>query len=327
MVASIIRRLFQGFFVLFILTVILFFGIMAAGDPLEFFVSDSLNENDRNEIRKNLGLDKPVYIQYFYFVKNSLMGDFGKSFATGESTQSMIFERLGATLELVLVAFFIAFFVGILVGIYAGMKPKSKLSSFLMSLILLFFSIPAFWIMIVAIMLFSVNLGWLPPGRRGDIGVFLGIHSSLLTLDGIRHVILPSVTMSLVPMSLIARLVRASVMEITRADYIVYARAKGLSMFTIARKHIFKNISLPLVTISGMELGNMVAFAVLVETIFNWPGVGKLLISSIYAMDRPLILTQLVFTSIMFILINLAVDILYVFLDPRVKDSVHSRGK
>ncbi|RYE63444.1 MAG: ABC transporter permease, partial [Oxalobacteraceae bacterium] len=243
----------------------------------------------------------------------------GNSFVFNQPALTLILNRMPATLELAFVALFMALTIGIPLGVYAGLKPKGLISKSIMTFSILGFSLPTFWIGLVMILLFSVQLGWLPASGRGDTVPVLGVPLSLFTLDGLLHLILPAFNLALFKISLVIRLTRAGVMETMQLDFVRFARAKGLTERRIVVVHVLKNTLIPLITVIGLELGSLIAFAVVTETIFAWPGMGKLIIDAISVLDRPVILAYLLITVIMFSVINLLVDILYSIVDPRVR--------
>jgi len=320
MLAIIVRRLIQGSIVILLLSAIVFIGIFSIGNPVDLLVSDSATAAERQSIMENYGLDKPLVIQYLLFLSRAVRGDFGNSFITGEPVTKTFIQRLPATLELAFFAAVLATVIGVGIGLYSGIRPESPLAKLGMASMAISFSIPLFWIAMVGIMVFAVNMNILPSGRRGNVGIFLGIKSSLFTWDGIRHLLLPAFCMSLSMMSLLARMTRTAVSEIVQLEHVIFAKAKGVAPFRVVRKHVLRNVLIPIVTAGGNQLANLIAFAVVVETIFNWPGIGKLLIDSINSIDRPAVLMQLIFTAVLFIGINLIVDITYAFLDPRIRD-------
>jgi peptide/nickel transport system permease protein len=258
-------------------------------------------------------------MQYLLFLKNALSGDLGKSFVYGRPALEVIFERMPATLELATVAMLISIFVGIPLGLYAGLKPDSKISKAIMAISIVGFSLPTFWVGLMLIMLFAVQLGWLPSTGRGPTTEFLGMKLSIIHWDGLKYAILPGINLALFKLSLIIRLTRAQVRENVLLDYIRFARAKGLRKSRILGVHLLKNIMIPLVTVIGLELGSVIAFAIVTESIFAWPGMGKLVIDSIFQLDRPVVVAYLMITVLMFVVINLVIDILYSVLDPRVR--------
>ena len=319
MTAFIIRRVLQSGLVVALMTVIVFFGVNVVGDPIDMFISPDADQEDIDKAIKALGLDKPIWMQFLFFLKGALHGDLGTSFIFGEPALQLIFQRLPATLELAFAALIMAILIGIPLGLFAGLRPESKVSQTIMGGSILGFSLPTFWVGLMLIMVFAVILGWLPSTGRGDTGEFLGMTSSFFTIDGLRHLILPAFNLALFKISLTIRLTRAGVMEAMSQDYIKFARAKGLSDRRIMGVHLMKNIMIPVVTVMGVEFGNLIAFSLVTETIFAWPGIGKLLIDAIQQLDRPVIVAYLILIVLVFILINLIVDIIYTLLDPRVR--------
>lgn len=315
----IIRRLLQALIVIFVMSLIVFFGINVVGDPVDLLISPEADQAEMEATIRRLGLDRPVHEQYWYFLVNAFKGDLGNSFIFAEPALKLILQRMPATLELAFAAMLIAVVFGIPLGMYAGLKPDSKISKTIMAGSILGFSLPTFWVGIMLIMVFAVMLGWLPSTGRGETTELLGIQVSFLTWDGIHHLILPAFNLALFKMSLVIRLARAGTKEVALQDYIKFARAKGLSSRRVVLVHVAKNIMIPVVTVLGLELGGVIAFAVVTETVFAWPGMGKLLIDSIQLLDRPVVVAYLLITVFMFIIINLVVDILYSILDPRVR--------
>lgn len=315
----IIRRLLQAAIVVFVMSLIVFFGINVVGDPVDLLISPEADQAEIEATIRRLGLDRPVHEQYWYFLVNAFKGDLGNSFIFAEPALKLILQRMPATLELAFGAMLIAVVFGIPLGVYAGLKPGSKVSKTIMAGSILGFSLPTFWVGIMLIMVFAVMLGWLPSTGRGETRELLGVEVSFLTWDGIHHLILPAFNLALFKMSLVIRLARAGTKEVALQDYVKFARAKGLSSRRVVLVHIAKNIMIPVVTVLGLELGGVIAFAVVTETVFAWPGMGKLLIDSIQLLDRPVVVAYLLITVFMFIIINLIVDILYSILDPRVR--------
>jgi peptide/nickel transport system permease protein len=318
MVEFILRRVLQAILVLFVMTVLVFFGVHVIGNPVDLFVSSECTKACVDAIMANLGLDRPVWQQYLIFLGNLAAGDLGKSFTFGVPAVSLIWERFPATLELATAALVIALVLGLPLGIQAGLHPDSPVSRAIMALSMLGFSVPIFWIGIILILTFSVHLGWFPAIGRGATVDVLGVPVSFLTLDGLRHLALPAITLSLIMLSTVIRLTRAGLREVLTSDYIRFARANGVRETRVIGWHAMKNILIPIVTVLGMEFGSVIAFAVVTESIFSWPGVGKMLIDAISVLDRPLILAYLIFVVTMFVVLNLIVDILYSVLDPRV---------
>jgi len=319
MIAFILQRLLQSILVVFAMSVIVFVGVYAIGNPIDVLIDPGATQAIREALIARYGLDQPLWRQYFTFVTNVAQGDLGRSMVYNIPVTTLIFNRLPATLELVLVAMFIATVLGVPLGIWAGYKPESFSAKTIMAFSILGFSVPTFWIGMLLIMGFAVNLGWLPSGGRGPVGEFFGIRTSLATPQGWSHVILPALNLSLFKMGLMIRLTRAGMVEAMRADYVKFARAQGLSEREVVFGHVLRNISIPIVTVFGLELGSTMAFAVVTESVFNWPGVGKLIIDSILQLDRPVMVSYLVLVVILFVLINLVVDIVYARLDPRVR--------
>lgn len=319
MTVFVIRRLLQAMLVVFLMSVIVFFGVNIVGDPVYMLVSPDADQADIEAAIRRLGLDRPIWEQYWLFLKGAAQGDLGDSFVFGEPALKLILHHMPATMELAFSALFLAIVIGIPLGLYAGLYPDSPLSKGIMAGSILGFSLPTFWVGLMLIMLFAVELRWLPATGRGDIGSFLGIHSSLFTLDGLSHIFLPALNLALLKISLAIRLTRAGVREAMGQDYVKYARAKGLSTRRIILVHVMKNIMIPVVTVMGLEFGSLIGFSVVTESIFAWPGMGKLLIDAILQLDRPVVVAYLMIIVLFFVLINLIVDILYSILDPRVR--------
>ncbi len=319
MTEFIIKRTLQSILVLFIMSLIVFVGVNLVGDPVDMLINPEADQMEIDRVIRELGLDRPVSEQYWYFLVNAFQGDLGRSFIFGEPALKLIIQRMPATLELALFSLFIAIIFGIPLGIYAGLKPKSKVSKTIMAGSILGFSMPTFWVGIIFIMIFAVHLGWLPSTGRGELGTFLGIQSSLFTANGLSHVFLPALNLALFKMSSVIRLTRAGTREIILQDYITFARSKGLSEEKVVLVHVLRNILIPIVTVIGLEFGSLIAFSTVTETIFAWPGMGKLIIDSIYNLDRPVIVAYLMIIVTFFVFLNLLVDILYSLLDPRVR--------
>lgn len=319
MTAYVIRRLMQSVVVVLIMSVIVFFGVNVVGDPVDMLINPEADQEDIENAIRALGLDKPVGEQYLYFLKNAFSGNLGRSFIFGEPALQLIVQRMPATLELAIAALLMAIFIGIPLGLYAGLKPDSSTSRTIMAGSILGFSLPTFWVGLMMIMVFAVMLGWLPSTGRGETATFLGITTSLFTLNGLQHILMPALNLALLKISLVIRLTRAGTREAVHQDYIKFARAKGLSPHRVVFVHLLKNILIPVVTVIGLEFGSLVAFSVVTETIFAWPGMGKLLIDSIQQLDRPVIVAYLIIIVLMFVTLNLIVDILYSILDPRVR--------
>ena len=315
----IIRRLLQSLVVVLVMSLLVFVGGNVVGDPVDMLVNPEADQAEIDRVIRDFGLDKSLPEQYGRFLLNALQGDLGKSFIFGTPALKLIIQRMPATLELAFAALFMAVLVGIPLGIYAGLKPESKLSRTIMAGSILGFSLPTFWVGLMMIMVFAVMLGWLPSTGRGDTVLVNGIEVSFLTLDGLSHLLMPALNLSLFKMSLVIRLARAGTREVVHQDYMKFARAKGLSESRLILVHLLKNILIPVVTVLGLELGGLIAFSVVTETVFAWPGMGKLIIDSIHLLDRPVVVAYLMIIVLMFVTINLVVDILYSILDPRVR--------
>jgi peptide/nickel transport system permease protein len=282
-------------------------------------INPEADQAEIDRVIRDLGLDRPVSEQYWYFVVNAFQGDLGRSFIFGEPALKLIIQRMPATMELALFSLLMAVVFGIPLGIYAGLKPTSKVSKTIMAGSILGFSMPTFWVGIILIMFFSVSLGWLPSTGRGEVATYLGITSSIFTLDGLSHIFLPAFNLALFKLSSVIRLARAGTREVILQDYIKFARAKGVAESRVVRVHLLKNIMIPVITIIGLEFGSLIAFSTVTETVFAWPGMGKLIIDSIYNLDRPVVVAYLMIIVVIFVTLNLIVDILYSVLDPRVR--------
>jgi peptide/nickel transport system permease protein len=315
----IIRRLLQAGLVVIVMSFIVFSGVFMVGDPVEVLVSDDADQEERERMIQSMGLDKPFIVQYGLFVAKAVQGDLGESFVFNEPALLLILDRMPATMELAVVALLIAVVFGIPLGVWAGLRPDSLASKSIMTGSILGFSLPTFWVGIMLILLFAVYLGWLPSTGRGEVQVILGMPVSVFSWDGFSHVLMPAINLALFKLSLVIRLARAGTREVMHQDYIKFARAKGLSDSRIILIHVMKNIMIPVVTVLGLEFGGLVAFSVVTETVFAWPGMGKLLIDSIGQLDRPVIVAYLMIIVFLFVFINLFVDILYSLLDPRVR--------
>jgi len=319
MTVYVLRRLAQTLLVLFITSGLVFGGLFLVGDPVEILVNPNADEIEKARTAAALGLDRPVIEQYWIFLKGTFSGDLGRSFVFGRPALEVILERMPATLELAFLAMVISVVLGVPLGLYAGLRPDSFGAKAVMAGSILGFSLPTFWVGLLLILLFAVQLGWLPSTGRGPTEAVFGIQVSILSLEGLRYALLPAVNLALFKLSLIIRLTRAQVREQVLLDYIKFARAKGLPRTRVIGVHLLKNILIPLVTVIGLELGSVIAFAIVTESIFAWPGMGKLVIDSIFQLDRPVVVAYLMVVVFMFILINLAVDLLYSALDPRVR--------
>ncbi len=319
MTGFVLRRIFQSVLVMLAVALIAFIVIRFVGDPLESLASQETRLEDRAVMMQRLGLDRPVVFQFASFVRRGLSGDFGISYKQQEPVTRMIAERLPATLELALASAALALVLGGLLGIHCALKPESPLTHFIMTVSLVGVSLPTFLIGIGLIYLFSVELGWLPSFGRGETVKLGWWTTGLLTLSGWRSIILPAITLSLFQMTLLMRLIRAEMLEVLRQDYIRFARARGLPQSSIHFGHALKNTLVPVITVAGLQLGSVIAFAVVTETVFQWPGVGSLFINSVQSVDVPVMAAYLVFIALLFVVINLIVDILYYAVDPRLR--------
>ena len=319
MINFFITRIFQFIIVIFITSIIIFAGIYAIGNPIDLLLDSRATFEEMERIKVKLGLDKPFWEQYYIFLKSALVGDFGHSYIYNIPAMELIFQRLPATLELAFISLFLSIVVGIPVGVIAGMYAKNFASKVIMFFSILGFSLPSFWVGLMLIMFFSINLGILPSFGRGETITLFGIEWSIFTLDGLKHIIMPALNLSLFGIAFVIRLSRAGMIEIIHQDYIKFAHAKGLKSSRVMFVYILKNIMIPIVTVLGMEFGLILAFAVVTETVFAWPGIGKLLIDSINLLDRPVVVSYIMMTVFIFLIINLIVDLIYSVLDPRVR--------
>jgi peptide/nickel transport system permease protein len=319
MLGFLIQRLMQAAVVMTAIAFLVFVGVFAVGNPIDVLISPDVTQQIRLDTIKRYGLDKPLWEQFVGFLSRLIRGDFGRSFVFNMPVLDLILSRLPATLELTLAAVFGATLLGVPLGMYAGYRPHSPLSRLLMGISVLGFSVPTFWIGLVLILTFAVWLGVLPAGGRGDTVSVFGVEWSFLTLDGLRHLLLPAVNLSLFKLAMMMRLARAGTRETIMTDTVKFARASGQSEWTILRRHVLRLISIPIVTVFGLEFGSTLAFAVVTETIFSWPGVGKLIIESIQSLDRPVMVAYLMLVAFLFIIINFLIDIAYAALDPRLR--------
>jgi peptide/nickel transport system permease protein len=319
MLGFLIQRLLQAAVVMLVISALVFIGVYAIGNPIDVLLSPDATQDIRAAAIKAYGFDQPLWRQYLAFLGRLLNGDFGRSFIFNMPVLTLIFSRLPATLELALASVIGATLLAIPLGMYAGYRPDSLSARIIMAVSILGFSVPTFWIGLVLIFTFAVNLGWFPAGNRGATASLLGIEFSFLTWNGLTHLFLPALNLSLFKFAMLVRLARAGTREVMLSDTVRFARATGESEWTIMRKHVLRLIAVPLVTVFGLELGSTLAFAVVTETIFSWPGVGKLIIDSIQNLDRPVMVAYLMLVAFLFIMINLAVDLAYAALDPRMR--------
>ncbi len=319
MLGFLIQRLLQAAVVMAVISVLVFCGVFAIGNPIDVLIAPDATQDIRLDTIRRYGFDQPLWRQYLNFANTLIHGDFGRSFVFNMPVLDLILSRLPATLELTLAAVVGATVIGVPLGMYAGYRPNSAGSRTIMGLSVIGFSVPTFWVGLLLILLFAVELRWLPAGGRGDTVEIMGVQWSVFTLNGWTHLVLPALTLSLFRLALMIRMARAGMREAMLSDYVRFARAQGLSDAKVIFGHVLKNISIPLVTIFGLELAATLAFAVVTETIFSWPGLGKLIIDSIQSLDRPVMVAYLMLVAFLFIMINFAVDVAYAALDPRVR--------
>jgi len=319
MLSYVLRRLLQSLAVLAVMSLLVFAGVYAVGNPMDILVNPQSDQNEIARAAAALGLDRPLLEQYFIFIKHAATGDLGRSFAFNVPAIGLILERMPATIELATAAMLIAVLLGIPLGLWAGLKPRSAAGKLIMAGSILGFSLPTFWVGLMLILVFSVWLGWLPTSGRGPTVNLIGIPVSFLSLEGLRHLVLPAANLALFNLSLLIRLARSGTREAMQQDYVRFARAKGLTETRIVGVHVLRNVLVPVVTVAGVEFGSLIAFAVVTESIFAWPGMGKLLIDSINVLDRPVIVGYLCIVVALFVAINLFVDLLYSWLDPRMR--------
>src|SRR5512134_3214304 len=319
MLAFIVRRLLQAVLVMLTVAFVAFLLFQYVGDPVSQMLGQDATPEDRLRLRADLGLDKPFYVQFGHFVGNVAQADFGISLRQGRSVTSLIKERLPATLELSFAAAIIALVAGIPMGVYTALRRNSWLSQILLAASLVGISLPTFLIGILLILVFAVQLGWLPSYGRGDVVKVGWWSSGFLTPTGWKHLILPAITLSLFQLTLIMRLVRSEMMEVLRTDYIKFARARGLTDRAVNFGHALKNTLVPVITITGLQLGGIIAFAIVTETVFQWPGMGLLFIQSVQFADIPVMAAYLCLIALVFVIINLIVDLLYFAVDPRLR--------
>ena len=319
MLAFVLRRVLQTVAVLGVVALIAFALFNYTGDPIAFMLGQDATLEDRARLRAELGLDQPFYVQFGHFVGNALQGDFGVSLRQGRKVSTLLRERLPATLELSLVAALIALVAGIPAGVYTALRRHSAAAHVLLAASLVGVSLPTFLIGILLILVFAVQLGWLPSFGRGDTVALGWWTTGLLTTSGLKSLILPSITLALFQTTLIMRLVRAEMLEVLRTDYIKFARARGLTDRAVHFGHALRNTLVPVITITGLQLGSIIAFAIITETVFQWPGMGLLFIQAVTFADIPVMAAYLCFIAAVFVMLNLIVDLLYYAVDPRLR--------
>ena len=319
MIAFILRRLVQAVAVMLVVALIAFLMFKFVGDPIAQMVGQETALVERDALRERLGLNDPIVVQFARYVADVVRGDFGLSFRTGRAVETMLVERLPATLELAIVAALYALVVGIPMGVYTGLHPNTALSRLFQAISLAGISLPTFFVGILLILLFGVVLGWLPTFGRGETVRIGWWTSGLFTLSGLRSLILPAFTLGMFQLTLIMRLVRSEMLEVLRTDYIKFARARGLTNRAVNFGHALKNTLVPVITITGLQLGSIIAFAIITEAVFQWPGMGLLFLQAIQFVDIPVMSTYLIMISFFFVVINLVVDMLYYAVDPRLR--------
>ena len=319
MLAFVIRRLIQALVVMLTVTFIAFTLFQFVGDPVTNLLGQDATAEQRQQLRSDLGLDKHFVTQFAHFIGNAVQGEFGISLRQGRKVSALIADRFPATLELALVAALIGLLAGIPLGVYAALRRGRAMSQIVMTGSLLGVSLPNFLIGILLILVFAVMLKWLPSFGRGEVVALGPFTTGLLTADGVRHLLLPAITLALFPMALVLRLVRAEMLEVLRTDYIKFARARGLPDHLVYFGHALKNTLVPVITIAGLQLGGIIAFAIVTETVFQWPGMGLLFIQAVQFADIPVMAAYLCLIALIFVTINLAVDLLYFAVDPRLR--------
>jgi len=319
MLSFILQRVFQAVIVMVSVAFISFLLFQFVGDPVVFLLGQDATPQQIKELRADLGLDKSFVVQFWNFLVNAVQGEFGLSLRQGAKVSRLIAERLPATLELAGIAALLALVLGIPMGVYAALKRGTFLSQVFMTVSLLGVSLPTFLVGILLILLFAVGLGWFPSFGRGDVVQIGWWSSGLLTAKGWHHIVLPAITLAVFQLTLIMRLVRAEMLEVLRTDYVKFARARGLSNRSIHFGHALKNTLVPVITITGLQLGALIAFAIITETVFQWPGMGLLFIQAVTFADIPVMAAYLCLTALIFVVINLVVDLLYFAVDPRLR--------
>ena len=316
-----LKRLAQSLFVIAAMVVIVFFGVYMVGNPVDILISPDATQEEIEATKARFGLDQPLYLQFFQFVGNALQGDLGRSFVHGEDAVSLILHYMPATLELATLGLIFSVLLGLPLGVYAGYRADRWQGRAIMTGTIFGFSLPNFWVGMLLILIFSVQLQWLPSTGRGETVEVLGLHLSVFAPGGLQYLLLPALTLALYKASLVARLARAGTQEALLQDYVKFARAKGVSETRILFVHVLKNIMIPVVSVLGLELGSMIAFAVVTETVFSWPGIGRLLVQSASGGDYPVVQGITLLLSIAFVLIQLLSDLLQFALDPRLRSA------
>ncbi|KAF1043991.1 MAG: Glutathione transport system permease protein GsiC [Herbaspirillum frisingense] len=322
MLEMLFRRALQSLLVVFIMSILAFVGINLVGNPIYLLVAPDASAEEIARASTALGLDLPMPLQYWRFLVNALHGDLGNSFVFNQSALGLIFERMPATFELALLALLLSALIGIPLGLWSGLRPGSRLHKFAMGFSIFGVTVPVFWMGLLLILVFSVNLGWLPSGGRGPTSSLFGIQVSFLSWAGVKYMILPAATLALHNIALVMRMTEAGTREVAEQEYVKFARAKGVGPWRLMFRHIGPNVLIPIITVMGIEFGHLIAFSLITETIFAWPGMGKLIIDSVLQLDRPVVVAYLMVVLLLYVLINFVVDALYLVLDPRLR----SRG-
>lgn len=313
------RRALQSVLVVLVMSVLAFVGINLVGDPIYLLVPPDAPPAEIALAAQQLGLDLPVYQQYGRFLNNALNGNLGDSFILNRPAVALIFERMPATLELAVMALLLSAVIGIPAGMWSGMHPGSKVQKLTSIFSILGVSVPVFWLGMILIMVFSVSLGWFPSGGRGPTTSLFGVEVSFLSWDGLKFMLLPAFTLALHNIALVMRITEASTREVAGQEYVRFARAKGVGPVRLIWRHIAPNVMIPVVTVLGLEFAHLIAFSLITETIFAWPGMGKLIIDSLLQLDRPVVVAYLMVVLMLYVLINFIVDVLYLVLDPRLR--------
>jgi len=313
------KRVLQSGLVVLVMSLLAFVGINLVGDPIYLLVPPDATQADIARASQQLGLDRPVYEQYFRFMSNAMHGDLGNSFVFNRPAVALIFERMPATFELAVMALLLSAAIGIPFGMWSGMHPGSRIQKAAMGFSILGVSMPVFWLGLMLIMLFSVTLGWLPSGGRGPTTSLFGIEVSFLSWDGVKFMLLPACTLALHNIALVMRITEASTRDVAGQEYVRFARAKGVGPVRLMLRHIAPNVMIPVVTVLGLEFAHLIAFSLITETIFAWPGMGKLIIDSLLQLDRPVVVAYLMVVLLLYVMINFIVDVLYLVLDPRLR--------
>lgn len=321
MINFVLRRLGQSAILLLIMSLLVFLGMYVVSDPVAVMAGEDATAADRLALAAAYGLDRPLPLQYLTFLGNIVQGDFGRSFVYGRPVLDLIFERLPATLEVVFLAMVLGVAFGIPMGIFSGLNRKNPLTKLISMVTTIGYSIPNFWQALLFILIFAVWLRWLPATGRGPTTEFLGVQLSLLNAEGLRYLLLPAANLAVALICMQTRLARSGTQEVMYQDYMMFAQAKGIAPRRLIGRHLLRNILIPIVTITALELGTLIAFSTVTETIFSWPGIGKLLLDSIYRSDRPVVVAYMILITLMFVLINLIADIIYAILDPRIRYS------